>query len=304
MESGDQELVQVPAALLNSIVASLEALRISNATLAAEVEKLKNISSRFHRFSAFPVEIRNMIWTFALVAPQTHIITASMFSYSRVNTIMDACHEARSQGMKLRLPYYRLGHTKTNYYINPHVDTIWFPGAEDYVNGLEVFCPDCPKNPIFPGWYHRAMSFSCPHEIRLKRLVLNWDDWVDPDESRSDDGPGEGNGSLNILASFHEGPEELLIVVSNQDDISRAVRDNGLPFVKPHRYPLVQLREKFDFEQEGIDLGITSRELQLSWDKMEERLEKILERHKRWRRELRTFAIEGTQFHDPHQNQH
>jgi hypothetical protein len=303
MESEDQELVQVPAGLLNSIVASVEALHKSNARLTADVETLKNISSRFHRFSTLPVEIRNMIWTFALVAPQTHIITASMFSYSRVNTIMDVCHEARSQGMKLRLPYYRLGHTKTNYYINLHVDTIWFPGAKDYANSLKVFCPDCPKNPIFPGWYLRASYLvPCPHRFRLKRLVLNWDDWVDPEESRSDD--DDTNGSLNILAPFHDGPEELLIVLSNRDDISRAVRDGGLPFVKPHQYPFVQLRETFDFTQVDTDLGITSRELQLSWDKMEERLEKILERHKRNRAEKRRIAIEGTLFHDPHQNQH
>jgi len=294
MESEDQSVAQVPAQLLKSLVASVEALQKNNAELAAEVATLKHMSGDFHRFSQLPIEIRSIIWKLALTAPQTHLLTRTTVSYSQVNTVMSVCHEARLQGRKLCLPYFHFGCSETKFYINLDVDTVWLLERNICLENWRVFCPDCPTYPIFPKRPFDGEPRPCTHNLRLKRLVLNWDDWTDPYEGRRRDFLGDVDGSVTLLMACNGGPEELLIVVSGQNDIANAARDSSATFVRPRQYPKLRLGTRFEFEEQDDDMGIRAIRLESSWDVMGERLEKILDRHKKDRTESRRIETQGT----------
>ena len=144
--------------LLKSLVTSVEDLRKDvkklqndNESLAAEVDRLKESSgARFHRLPQLPIELRNMVWTIALTTPQTHIVTDELISRSNVNTVMQSCREARSQGMRLQLPYFqrvdldddRIGAPlPARHFMNLESDTLWLAEADVGPPHLEIFSP-------------------------------------------------------------------------------------------------------------------------------------------------------------------
>ncbi|CAG8982026.1 hypothetical protein HYALB_00013997 [Hymenoscyphus albidus] len=63
----------------------------------------------FPRFGSLPLELRRMIWMFASIAPQVHVIshdtTAKIPNRSRAKPIMNTCKEARDVVCKLQLGY-------------------------------------------------------------------------------------------------------------------------------------------------------------------------------------------------------
>jgi len=91
------------ATLLNKV----QHLQKNNALLSNQVRFLQEQSGgKFSLFGRLPVEIRGMIWTIALTAPQIHFWSEKVISRSRVNEIMLACREARDTCLRLKLPYY------------------------------------------------------------------------------------------------------------------------------------------------------------------------------------------------------
>lgn len=88
----------------------------------------------FHKFTDFSDVGISMIWRFACTAPQIHVISPQGCSRSRINTVMNACVEAKEAGISLKLDYFLVG-TEICYtgaevigtiknYVNLDVDTI------------------------------------------------------------------------------------------------------------------------------------------------------------------------------------
>jgi hypothetical protein len=296
--------------LLKSLVTSVEdlrrdvkQLRNDNASLAAEVECLKESSgARFHRFPKLPVELRNMIWTVALTAPQTHIVTKELISRSNVNTVMQSCREARLQGIRLQLPYFQRvdfdddligAPLPVKHYMNLDLDTLWLAEADVGPPHLEVFSPECTTGPILPDF---DLSAKRPPQHRLKRLALPFSKWKDPDEGkRTLQNPSAAVGSTDVLRGLN-GIQELLIVVGNEATIAAAITQRDTVFKEPHRRPGAMLPESFGFTKDkpdDLDLEIGERAMWNSWDLMALRLEKILHHFKKRRAEVRKQEIAG-----------
>jgi len=289
MELAGQNLVQVPAAFLDSLLVSIQDLRRDFNDLKDEVERLKESSgTHFHRFSKLPREIRDTIWKFALTAPQTHITRRELVTRSQVNMIMRVCREARTQGLKLRLPYFACCYTQDHpdwvkNYVNLDVDTIWMTEAEIFLPETpRIFCPDCSAV-ILHEWAFGRHERTCTHSFRPNRLVMNFDNWTDPDEARRDVpeiSSHEIAGSADILTMMN-GLEELLLVVGDKNEIERVAKDGTARFVEPSEEP-AELLPNFDFENNMpehlflSDLGMHSGDLRASWGSMVERLENIL----------------------------
>lgn len=148
-------------ALLKLFITSVEGLqqdvkqlRSENALQTAEIERLKESSGgAFNRFPKLPLELQNLIWTFALTAPQTHIVTRSIISRSNVNIVMQSCRTARSLGLKLQLPCFQIMDSQVarlgdpppcdhKQYMNLHLDTLWFADSNMWPNDFKIFSPE------------------------------------------------------------------------------------------------------------------------------------------------------------------
>ena len=289
------------AASIEELRRDVKQLRNDNVSLAAEVEVLKvNSGSGFHRFPKLPIELRNMIWTAALTAPQIHIFTQELMSRSNVNTVMQSCREARLRGIRLQLPYFQRGHDDADpigtpppikSYVNLDVDTLWLAETGLGLPDLEVFSPECTLGPILPDF---NLSVRRPPQHQLKRLALPFTKWKDPDEGRRTWNSLAVAGSTDILRGWN-GIEELLIVVGSEATIAAALTQRDAVFKEPHRRPQVMLRD-FGFTEEkpdGLDLEMDIRDLWYSWDLMALRLEKILHHFKKRRAEARKHEMEG-----------
>jgi hypothetical protein len=305
MEAEQQNLVQVPADLLKSLAASVEnlqkdvrQLQNDNCSLVAEIELLKRNPAhdgpRFHLFLKLPVELRNIIWTMALTVPQIHIMNDELGSRSKVNTVMQACREARSQAMSLQLPYFAPNTCTpfrlTRQYMNPDWDTIWLADRDIWPEVWDMSCPRCDR--------FQRKSVQKPHH-HIKRLALSFNQWEDPDETlRTITDPSAGVGSTDILRLFN-GIEELLIVVGDDATIAARMNERDVMFINPTRNPLYLLRDTFEFSDNvpaDLDLQIEPSKLMSCWYSMESRLEKILHHMKKRRGEMRKHEMEGKSF--------
>ena len=310
MASG-QDLVQVSVQSLHKLITSIDdlrkyneslsssfesvrkdvsQLRNDNASLHSEVQRLQeNSGSRFHRFSKLPTEIRCMIWKFALTAPQVHIIHSSKISRSQVNTVMQACREARSQGLKLQIPYYQISRHReldpqdNRHYINLDVDTIWLRELTYILDELQFYCGRCPRHAVFPILGIEP-ECECQHKPRLRCLAIDLDRWENPQEVERDNVVTWDAGLTDILGHL-ESPQELCIVVEASNAIDRDVI-----FIEPTKFP-----NKYpELSLDGLPISTyLPRSLRRDWGFVEEQLEVILQDFKDARAELRRIEIEG-----------
>lgn len=292
------DLIQVPTDLPKALTTTVDSLRTEisqlwkyNASLEAELRCLQeNSGAAFCRFPQLPPEIRLLIWEFALTAPQVHIISEDLVSFSKVNYVMQACKEARGRGQKLLLPYYLMSTTPTyelqewkeesvKHYINVNVDTIWFD-AVDKPDGsstafvsvprfLEFFCGRCnPRSSIFQIW--SPSPSECQHDLRLRRLAIHNSCWKDPDQNNP-----LFAGSAWVLQNFN-GVREPFIIVGDSAP-AKALQD--FEFTIPTLPPYELLPTLSDYMDSNLppEVSVWSKE---AWSFMACRLQNILEEFK------------------------
>lgn len=165
---------------VQQLVDENERLRRQNTTQSQSIQQLINKNehlrqqiiceyeeARFRKFKQLPKEIRCMIWRFALTEPQLHPIFEGCEDdfdriytgppqrfYSKINITMQACREARTEALNLKLPYLRTtiygsqANIQFKNYLNFNIDTLW---VDDYES------EDNPANPAYPP------DIYCPH---------------------------------------------------------------------------------------------------------------------------------------------
>lgn len=77
--------------------------------------------------------------------PQVHYVGSKNVGGSKVNTVMQACREARAEGLNLKLPYYKLRpKDDRRYYVNYDQDIFWLP-REVFSGdlGVPLYCSRC-----------------------------------------------------------------------------------------------------------------------------------------------------------------
>jgi hypothetical protein len=244
LSSNEPGLVQIPAQLLQSLVASVEDLRKDVSHLLAENAGLgrfeENPGYGFRRCLKLPPEIRNFIWDFTLRVPQLHIIGRTKVSRSKVNRVMQACREARSRALELHMDYFQVGIQPnmnphyTKQYMNWDLDTIWLTEwKNEFLPESVIFhCGICHEESGIQDWCIPKESSSdfepshCPHDFELKRLAIHYEHWKDLHEPDHRDG-GTNVGSSNLLKTTNA--RELLLVVG--DTITPTDRD--IYFIAP-----------------------------------------------------------------------
>jgi 2EXR family len=276
---------------LKSLIASIEGLREDvaqlrddNANLTSEVQRLQgNSGAKFRLFPKLPIEVRRMIWDFALTTPQIHIMWDSLISQSKINHVMQSCKEARDEGLRLHMSYFQLQppgqelEDAPKNYINLGIDTIWI---EDGLlpENMDIFCGACS------GTWNYGSGCYCKVFPKLRRLAMHQSVWDDP-FTRSDG--VEDVGTTDILRITET--QELVIVVG---DVS-PMNDRDVVLVKPTSLPwevLTKLGLSPDFEPSRRRRTPTIAE---SWDMAEGRLEGILKEFKDRRTKERKLEIEG-----------
>jgi len=300
----EQALVQVPVDVLRSLTTSVEnlqkdvrQLQNDNSSLRSEMALLKaSLDSGnlcFHLFPKLPIEIRNIIWKMALTVPQLHIMNNDFPSRSKVNVVMQACRETRSQAISLKLPYLISFSPPATpkYYLNLEIDTIWLADIDHWPGNWDIhFLEENCKHP-------RALldGFTKTHPHRLKRLAISYNQWADPDGTlRTISDPYLGLRSSDVLLMFN-GVEELLIVVGSEVTIATRMMERDIAFYKPTKVPYLLINKSAERLKTppGLDFQIEYDKLVLSWDLMAERLEKILHHFKKTRQKSRKHEMEG-----------
>ncbi|KAG4438000.1 hypothetical protein IFR05_006501 [Cadophora sp. M221] len=248
--STSSDLVHVLADLFNKLLSLVENLRnyvsvlrtdISdlrgkNSTLADEVQFLKRTSGAgFRYFQKLPIEIRLAIWRFALTAPQIHVFGEKKASVSTVNMVMQACKEARDEGLALGLDYYEHCSIYPQHshlmgprqYMNMEVDTFWLVG--NFGNRLRlaetisVFCGRCNIE-RFPR------RSQCRHKSRIGRVAVSGQYWEIPDLTQD-----IGNGNYGQIPTVRcIDPREVLIIVSEAPETYEHVFEFADANGKPH----------------------------------------------------------------------
>jgi len=166
-----------------------------------------------------------MIWRFACTAPQVHKISEHGASRSKVNTVMNACTEAKAVGLALKLDYFLVS-TRECYsastvlgtiknYINLNLDTIWLTHSNTFSLlpwDIQWICGKCNVNEI---WDSEPCCISClsaePEEgpKNIGRLVLDFMKWMDFD--------GENDPEMVTWeVCRRHGVKELLLVVGDE----------------------------------------------------------------------------------------
>jgi hypothetical protein len=269
------------------LVNEVQHLQTNNAILSNQVRCLQELSgAKFSRFGRLPAEIRAMIWTIALTAPQIHFWSEKAISRSRVNEVMLACREARDTCLRLQLPYYivrsgcyprrRLPNGVKNY-LNYDSDVIWNP--DDHIffpEHVGNFCSRCPPYPEgnYLSGKSRDIPHGCLHVYRLGEMAINYSQWKGP--SVDEDGRWSP-GSMEKLW-YYENVRELYIVI-NEDDKPQS-RD--IVFVKAKGMPLNRLPD--------VSLGDPGS---IYFDELAKHTIKGMEEFKAQRAEYRKYEIEG-----------
>ena len=301
--SSSQNLVQVPAELLQTLAKSIEDLQRDNDYLREENGQLRRFqedsSHGFRRFPKLPLEIRNLIWEFALRIPQTHIMFNYMTSRSITTDIMQACHEARNRGLVMQMSYFQIGNevdissdTDPKHYINLDVDTLWFMEEDLYPpTHVHFSCGICLE-PCRLDDQHNYSGPKCGHKFELKRLAIASFSWKEPSPiSHGADVPEDSSHILSITNA-----RELLIVITEDADLQAVDRD--IKFITPRKRPqdLIDLSDSplepdLDAEQlESDETQLTGAE---EWDLAARRMEKILQHYKDTRAEHRKQKLKG-----------
>jgi hypothetical protein len=202
--STQQSLVQVPADLLQNLTAKVAQLeRCQEILIAAFEDELAQLQTSagdsFSRFSKVPKELQDMIWDFALKAPQIHIMRGEDISRSKVNDVMQACSGARTRGLMLKMPYYQVGKARNphhmmspyeflpaapRFYMNFDVDTLWVGQHGRFLpNCVRYVCNFCEHEIGYQSVHQFSFPSpstdvpACQHKIILKRLAFHYDMW-------------------------------------------------------------------------------------------------------------------------------
>lgn len=291
--STDPQLVQVPANLLNTLLASIKGLeekvtRLQNNYSAVEnkISSQQNSEAKFWRFPKLPAEIRGLIWKVALTEPQIHIWGERAVSRSRVNTVMQACREARDECLKLKLHFYHVNEychfnpKCIRNYINYDNDIIWIPDGDTFwPEHVKVYCNVgySQGNSVLDLDEERWEIQECRslgHGHRPRGLAVSHSKWKDP----KDEQPGYWAGSMEALW-WYGGIPELYIVVNGD-----ATNDRDIVFVEPT-----------DLVQRVLPEVVAPTDgAALSWKIMEERKVKTMEEFKAKRTRARWEEMEGT----------
>jgi hypothetical protein len=287
----------LPATIQN-LQKKIAELESQNESLVSEVKALKVLSSKiFHPFMRLPIELREAIWKCAFAIPQTYIWTEqSYISRSKIQPIMQSCHEARNFGLRLKFPYYsvwqQLSTPEPKQYINPSCSTIYLPDTIFPEHDIEINCPLCQSSILYR---ETKFSSTCHQVIMPERLAISWDIYLAPDPSlREEIDTSQGVGSTDILRQFN-GVRELLIVLGNKD----IARQRDAIFVTPERLPFKVFGRSIDFTRElpnGMTLKLEAEEMLQSWEKLGLREEEILKHFKNGRKQMRDLEMLGTVF--------
>jgi len=219
-------------------------------------------------------------------------------SRSRIRSIRDTCHEARTEVDNLRLDYFlvsnRLQYEETNTkafavrgttknYINIDLDTVWFSHLKEelyYTPGDILWV--CGKCEVISPWNKESCQqdprncLSSAHDsfIYIKRLAVNYSAFLEPDGNRD-----YGENSFEMLVNNHV--KELILVVGEYEYLSMA-RD--VVFVTPSS-PVYSLLK--DFKRLG---GIDHRD---TWAQAGAYLETSMLKYKNKRAVDREAYIRG-----------
>jgi hypothetical protein len=158
--------------------------------------------------------VHRIIWQFACIAPQIHIITYWKATGCRANKVMNACTEAKSVGLALQLDYFCFGTLPDPFvksFVNVDVDTFWIvPHTESisFPPGVEWYCGNCNASfyRISPGPSRRCQSIPRSNIYeRIHSLALDFMIWQEPDINDLPLGPME-------MCQMHDVKELLLVV--------------------------------------------------------------------------------------------
>ncbi|KAH8684341.1 hypothetical protein BGZ60DRAFT_397369 [Tricladium varicosporioides] len=292
----------IPTSVLASLVASIDNLREDvaqlkkdNASLSMELAHFRSSGSRFTKFQKLPVELRNTIWDMALEGPQIHIVSEEAVSRSDINNVMAACKESRTRGLAFHFPFLQTGANGSGIprpyakqYMNMKADTIWMVDLPREPDDLQVFC-ECYHSPlsIIP-WLDIKDTFE---NHRLNAIAMSFEVWQDPDQLRGlAYSPDPNTGTTDLIRRTR--PRVLYIVVGGTE----ACKDRNVKFIKPRKLPYEMLYGQFDFGNNlplGLELQMTSIDMEFSWDCMAIRLQLILRHFKKTRARLRRREMEG-----------
>ncbi|KAK0110034.1 hypothetical protein ONS95_002694 [Cadophora gregata] len=260
--------IEVSADTLKSLLTSVENLRRDVYQLQQDKvnmeSELKRLQERcgvtFRRFSGLPPEIRRMIWKEALMEPQILVLSETKISRSQVNFVMQTCREARDVGLSLRLPYFQVSPNGTwlpedpKFYFKLDADTLWLDEYSRIPRFIQFFCGVCERGSLFT-MIPRGIA-ECTHNLRPKRLAVNYKTWQDPTSGEFLDENDEG--TTDVLRHFNS-VKELYIVVGD----TTTSKERDVYFQTPKRTPYMEL--EFD--------DLTSEHMELSWSEAESNLE-------------------------------
>lgn len=251
--NSESELVQLSSALLASLISSVQELKrdvsdlrskvsdlqsnnaelqSTNTFLNQRIEAIPGCSSIFPKFGDLTVEIRCLIWKFALDEPQIHIVGDKLASRSFVNNIMQVSNEARNEALKRDFEYFGID---SNCYITNQImksyvspeSIIWLAGERIHPLEFLFFCSSRSHRESQSLEITYAQTPPC--QTGLKALAINYNIWQDSYVYNNLLLPG----TMELLwKRAYTKLREIYLVVMNNSDMDREVE-----FVNPSYNP-------------------------------------------------------------------
>ena len=241
-----------------------------------------------HQTEELANSVHRIIWQFACIAPQVHIITYWGATRGRANKVMNACTEAKSVGLALQLNYFCFDNHPGPFvksFFNENVDTFWIVPHTELISSpacVEWYCGKCNASffRIRPGPCSRCQSIprSNIHE-RIHYLALDFRIWQEPDINDLPLGTME-------MCQMHD-VKELLLVVG---DYAPAPYEEDVALVAPCQSPcLCQSQELNLPPNNGLQIPVGAN---TTWQDLEESLARQVEEIKMQRVKDRQAAID------------
>ncbi|KAN0113074.1 hypothetical protein V8E51_006025 [Hyaloscypha variabilis] len=294
----EQSEIRIPTELLTNLLARVNRLETELKSVKHELSTLQqNCGGAFILFPKLPPELRRRVWFFSFRAPQIHVINAEETSRSKLNSVFNACSEARQVGQSLKLDYFLCSYRVNCFdgtaaigtirnYINADLDTLWLTKTKE-VNvlpeNIQWVCGKCgwrqdPNDDTGRNCYSSPARKECTSSgiyVPFRCMAINFPAWRNP-------GAGSMFEEGTIRTLLNHEVSEVLIVVG---DFERCERMRDVSFVPPSQRPHHVKHAGREAKKWG------SQAFKKKWSDMEEDIVNMMDDLKLARAEARKRAM-------------